>query len=171
MGYKSRKFLQLKENGRIKGEGSASWCYVYDLVRHGSTHDSGLSIFFFCEDKLDTKKKYGSMEIIVGKEWIIQPAILYKIGRCPGFSLKAEVILKTEEGEEEDRHPITMHGLHIDSLNSDGLNSDTWWIHTHQEGPQGNMNLGFCVYPGDNNQFSSIVYAVNKSHVDHNKPD
>lgn len=154
MGNKSREFLQLEERGRVKDGGSARWCHVYDLVRHGSTHDSGLSIFFFCEDKLDTKKKYESMKIIVGKEWVNEQTLLYNIGRCPGFSLEAEVIFKTEKGEEEKRHPITLHGLHVDDLNP-----DTGWICTHQEGPRGNMNLDFCVYPRGKNQFYSIVYA------------
>ena len=154
MSNTSREFLQLEERGRVKDERSARWGFVYDLVRHDSTHDSGLSIFFFCEDQLDTKKKYQSMKIIVGKEWLKEPTLLYKIGRYSGFSLKAEVILKTGAGVEEKGHSITMHGLHIDSLNP-----DTEWIYTHQEGPQGNMNLDFCVYPRDKNQLFSIVYA------------
>ena len=145
----SISFLQLKERGRFKGKGSAGVHTLYDL-----THDSGLSIYFFCEDKLDTEKKYKSMKIIVGREWVNEQTLLYKTGRYPGFSLEAEVILKNEKGKEEKGHPIKLHGLHIDDLDPDAE-----WIHTHQEGPQGNMNLDFCVYPRDENQFFSIVYA------------
>lgn len=153
MGSIFREFLQLEEKGRVKDEGSARWRHIYDLMRHGSTPDSSLLIYFFCDDKLDTKKKYKSMKIIVGKEWVNEQTLLCKTGRCHGFSLEAEVILKTEKGEEEKGHPIKLHGLYIDSLDP-----DAGWVHTHQEGPQGNMNLDFCKYPRGKNQFFSIVY-------------
>ena len=153
------EFLQLGERGRVRDNGLARWCYIYDLMRYGSAHDSGLSIFFFCEDQLDTKNKYRSMKIIVGKEWLKEPTLLYEIERYSGFSLKAEVILKTREGVEEKGHPITLHGLHIDGIHIDSLGRNTEWIYTHQEGPQGRMNLNFCKYPRDKNQFFSIVYA------------